>query len=1634
MDLPETPKDAINLDIQKIISALVEAENDKEKDDSVKSQISNSVYALGIKHPSSVIPALLAYRKQQHISRQQKLLILTTINSIIDHADLLSKLDEKLAIYIIEAAVASLNDKELVEIGSDLLVSMSRNFCIEVMKQMLNLFQPGILPTVTTFQTFGRIFSANVYDSIPFLSAVLSMLIPMLPEAKNEPIRKAICSAVSQFSEALLEYVANENEAPDPSVKISFYSHEFNAIFEYILNNWLAKVRDPELASYVLHALSSVARVISKEKLQEQAERLLSSAVAIVRRHPHESNATAGLAVVLEILASNVRSTLEPQLDGLIDVIFAQACAPPDYSKPMGVKSHNEVLRCFAILHLNFPDKIISFLFGKLSPNVLKMTVNKDATDRTVVGALTIINKLVNQQDVSFSFYVTPLLKALDPIVSPTPPVALSNNIKLSVGQLILTLADRQYLTLENSPQLIEFVIRQCAVPATTIPRSPSGLESITDEALRASCENVLHLLTTTVQGMESHLLPSLFDFVVDGRYTEAVRTVARCLCHLNTKQDIFASLPNGIPGKHPTLLELFTRLFVLSGSVAEKADDEALLRLLQLVATRISDVIKELWDGTIDELEVFVKTTADRWDEKAWHESLLKLLNTSLRDLRNVEPDLVNRITECFASQITLYTEYPNEKAFLYLALGSALEIANDPLVVNKALDGIFSNVFHQKLTERQACAAATGHASASHFDLILSKLDGFSSKESHGKRSSFLNIFSGGKDKQDNMDEKTKATMVLCYAHAVVGAPKPLVLARIDDIMRSIMPLFVGAKDFATKHALCRLTEMLAKTLRETNTPLEKRANLMFHMKDFVKSEPSELRSSVRALAITACSELALLPPKIPMEEMEDALLLFCNNVFPLLPPRHDSASPMQLDLTNNAYLNYEVLWEATCTALTEFMITMIRIYRNSEALTALLKTLKPFLESDSDHERYHSLVTLYRVVQSDAMSELIISPVLGMLSGMMATRAVDPDARCRETALQCGSQIAAVATMNKDADEGWTEAAKSSWLKESLTSHAYATKVAGLFFKILEGEQLLKYVRQLYYQGLMEKRVLTAAGIGAILQATLKHKYGPVSGQSVEIVAGLLYALKFLKESTVKVAVEGCIRAIAEHDTNIVAQVLMNQPVPLHASVADLWRSLGAVPAFASVLLVHCLDALRNGPLFAEVHPSVKCVSLPVLQSLAVLTELFQASGNVELLQANFADIFPVLMVTAAAMVGAQPPKPPFVAIASENSAVDAEWKQVYKVNPSRLAVDCLKQLLKNTNSVVPISFEMMEDTGMYAEGLYVTSKCVFQSVDINTGKIVSNLAPYLDLEIDAQRAAAVAMYAAMLESKKPSNHSQLAMVVNHLGTKSSDQASVVRIFCIRGIGSLSNFGPDMVDAHAPVILKVILAGLDDSADNGMTSAPVEAMKALNRIIPIIDRSRIQDDLISFALRLRPSFESDTPMIRGMAFALFGQLAAAAEGDHIKEAFVQEIHNLMVILLLHLNDEYIEVSLSTKAVFRLLLPLMKSEGMNNAFSYPDGITYGRLLRLLCTSLGTEHPDKIPMYINLVIGYFRSESAAMRSNAALLAGNLVSQATAANEKNALPGHIYPSLVQMLSDKDATVRLRAAEALGMLY
>lgn len=58
------------------------------------------------------------------------------------------------------------------------------------MKGLLTKLDPGIVPHYTVVHTLANLASANVAGFIPFIKATLDMLIPLLNNIRNEPIRQ----------------------------------------------------------------------------------------------------------------------------------------------------------------------------------------------------------------------------------------------------------------------------------------------------------------------------------------------------------------------------------------------------------------------------------------------------------------------------------------------------------------------------------------------------------------------------------------------------------------------------------------------------------------------------------------------------------------------------------------------------------------------------------------------------------------------------------------------------------------------------------------------------------------------------------------------------------------------------------------------------------------------------------------------------------------------------------------------------------------------------------------------------------------------------------------------------------------------------------------------------------------------------------------------------------------------------------------------------------------------------------------------------------------------------------------------------------------------------------------------------
>ena len=70
--------------------------------------------------------------------------------------------------------------------------------------------------------------------------------------------------------------------------------------------------------------------------------------------------------MVLEAATADSSLMLEPMVEILLNSLFPIVSQSIDYTNVNQMKSHNEVLRCIAVLATRFMDKVVAFLMTRL--------------------------------------------------------------------------------------------------------------------------------------------------------------------------------------------------------------------------------------------------------------------------------------------------------------------------------------------------------------------------------------------------------------------------------------------------------------------------------------------------------------------------------------------------------------------------------------------------------------------------------------------------------------------------------------------------------------------------------------------------------------------------------------------------------------------------------------------------------------------------------------------------------------------------------------------------------------------------------------------------------------------------------------------------------------------------------------------------------------------------------------------------------------------------------------------------------------------------------------------------------------------------------------------------------------------
>uniref|UniRef100_A0A4W6EG08 Maestro heat-like repeat family member 1 n=1 Tax=Lates calcarifer TaxID=8187 RepID=A0A4W6EG08_LATCA len=543
----------------KVTLALLDAANDKDSE--VQEQVRKSMLTLGKQQPDRVLAMcqdyLLKHPKvspqntptfDKHTARvsatSQNDICSTRIKSIISLAS-----DEMTRSKVIP---------DWQQAASNILVAVGNKHINDIMEEILTKFQPGVLPHFFVVQTLANLSISNVYGMVPFLNAILGTMLPMLSMAKQDNMKWVFSSALCHFSDSILEYLANLDKAPDPTVRKDTFSSEIYAAFDILFSNWLQS-RESKLRLTVAEAVGSMCHLMASDKLEEQIPKLIPAILSLYKKNNEHYVISKSLCQVLDASVNMGSRVLETQLDSLLFALHQQVSAPTDYNNPPTVKNHNEVLRCFSLLANSFPDRLVMFVLQKL----------ENSNERSRMGSLAVLRHLIN------STTSTMETKKLLILASIRQPMAdHSNKVKKRVVQVISAMAHHGYLELEGGELLVRFIVQHCALPDT--------YQEVTNEALRAMCDSTLHLLTTTVGRLADVLWPKLLYYLTPAQYSNATTPLCKSLIVLGNKkknnQDIYYE---GLFSRREIMLyALFICFDLLSKTLATIADDKWVCQL----------------------------------------------------------------------------------------------------------------------------------------------------------------------------------------------------------------------------------------------------------------------------------------------------------------------------------------------------------------------------------------------------------------------------------------------------------------------------------------------------------------------------------------------------------------------------------------------------------------------------------------------------------------------------------------------------------------------------------------------------------------------------------------------------------------------------------------------------------------------------------------------------------------------------------------------------------------------------------------------------------------------------------------------------------------------------------------------
>uniref|UniRef100_A0A8C2T8Y3 Maestro heat like repeat family member 1 n=1 Tax=Coturnix japonica TaxID=93934 RepID=A0A8C2T8Y3_COTJA len=1539
-----------------LATTLMDATTDKEP--LVQEQIYNALCYLGEAEPEEILHCCDEYlRQHDKLAYPHRVIILKAMETVVKNN--ISSLDKSTAkVVILLASSEMTKSKEVVwewqQAASNVLVAVGQRFINKVMEEVLTKFQPGILPHYFVMQTFANLAVSNVFGMVPFLNSILGTMLPMLGMAKQDHMKSVFCYALQHFSESIQEYVANLDQAPDPTVRKDTFCNEIFSAYEVLFNSWLQH-REPKLRLAVVEALGAMSYLMPGEKLEEQLPKLIPAVLSLYKKHTETFYISKSLCQILEASVDIGSRSLDVQLDALLGTLHPQICTPADPAVPLTVKNHTEVLRCFTVLACSFPDRVLTFLLPKL----------ESSSEKTRVGTLLIMRQIINSAPSQMEIKKPSILSSMK-----LPLQDSNNKVRRAVVQVISAMAHHGYLEQPGGEAMLEFLVRQCALPSDPQKPLPDG-DDPTSDSVRSISVNTLLLLSTTVDRMNNVLWPYLLEFITPVQFTNALTPICKSLMHLSVKKREEGGNASLIP-------------YDLNG-----------------------------WygcEGKVDLLGVRGRCCLTPFSICCRKSSFTPRPNNTLAAVSD-NAWICHFVTE-MCRQLNGYNGFPTEKNFLYKCIGTTLGACVSKELVQKQLQELLETARYNEEAEWEGLASCFGICAINHLEETLAKLEDFVRSDVFKKSVGLFSIF---KDRSDHEVEKIKSALILCYGFVASHAPRELLLSRVEaDILRNISQYFstkvlgikVETKDLTLKLCLIRSIAMISRAVRGstkcTDFILGRKAELVAQMVEFIKAEPLDsMRTPVRQWAMVTCTHLvypSLLEPQLndpDRTELMDACLAGVLALPPLDPQwDHDGDGS-------------DELFADTFGALQELLKTLLQRSLTPHGLQDMFAHLGPWIKSSRQQERQRA-VELSATLLHFYLGRLNVSTVvpfynLGVLIALFSPRCSDSVGSVRQRAVDCVYSLLYIQLcyegFARDHRDEMVEGLKAlkKGLEEPDFTVLFRTCTNIVIGKRVPPDQLMSLLLAMF-EGLADPDKNCSRAATVMINALLKERGAVLQDKVPDIMSIIHSKLQEVDEEHVRKAAQQTVYILAAQHSGVVVSSLLGSALPFDSHTCAMWSALAAEPNLTAQILEQLLEKLTRDVPYKESRAfllggSSERVATPLpMAATCALHEIMSAPESGPAVLGLYAPLFVTLLLRVSCTVGVQLPK----SLQGRDRRSSSHAAASRSLQPCSCAVQTLRAMLAQGGSeavVVAVGnaggWEMMENPERHHEGIAVLAGSMARHAGPRLPLIVKSLVPTLSSALESQRVTATAFLAELLSSNVVNDLILLESVMDSMTGRQKDPCLLVRVLALRGLGNIAVGAPEKVHKHGATLLASMVNGLDDRDDPNNLVA-LEAMTSLSKLLEHLEERDVQAMLLHIAIRIRPFFDSEQPDLRRSSIVLFGNLTKFSEGEC--EAFFEQILNGLVTLLLHLQDPKPEVVRACKFALRMCGPNMGCEGLCDMFLNhlrdDRSLHYGEFMNNVCKHLMQSYPEMLNRLVLTNLFYFKSTWVDIRAAAPMFIG----------------------------------------------